>query len=93
MKKSFTEMRAGIQERVSIVDCSPSRGQFAKLALGWHPRGWIWGGFPLFPEKNGSLCTRHLCEQYGLCWIPTFLLGVWDFGSFYIKGAYVTGSQ
>ena len=35
----------------------------------------LWGGFPAFSGKNGSLYLNGFCRQYGLCWTPTCFLG------------------
>ena len=65
----------------------------ARLSLDWGLETWIinsslhWYKHSL-TNKSAFLCLSFLCKQHSLCWTPGFLLGVWDFGTFWAKDAY-----
>lgn len=49
-----------------------------KVALGWCPETWDWGGFSPFPGKSGPLCLSCSCTQCDYAeHVPSF----WQSGS------------
>ena len=58
-------------------DCYPWK-VCLKVALGWHLRSWIWGGFPASPELRATHCACDVCTNSVV--YTEYLFSFWESG-------------